>query len=251
MTTITPGMVLLTFLVFCRIGACLMVMPGFGSPRIPVQVRLFLAVSATLVLAPLVTPSLGGDIANAPPPVVLQLIASETLIGATIGMMARIFFLSLQFMGTAAAMLSGFGGMPDNAIDESEPSAALANILTLTATVLLFVTGLHFEVLRALVTSYSVLPVTELFDPRFALARVTDAASESFFLIARLVAPFLVFSLIINFLSGILNKMTPTIPVYFITMPFVMVGGLLILYFTVSEALALFLTGFQAFLESG
>ncbi len=186
-------MVLLTFLVFCRIGACLMVMPGFGSPRIPVQVRLFLAVSTTLVLAPLVTPSIEGDLANAAPPVVLQLIASETLIGATIGVTARIFFLALQFMGTAAAMLSGFGGMPDNAIDDTEPSAALGNILTLTATVLLFVTGLHFEVLRALVTSYSVLPITELFDPRAALARVTDAASDSFFLIARLVAPFLVF----------------------------------------------------------
>lgn len=249
--TITSGTVLLTFLVFCRIGACLMVMPGFGSPRIPVQVRLFLAVSTTLVLAPMVTPELEGDLGNAAPPVVLQLIASETLIGATIGIMARIFFLALQFMGTAAAMLSGFGGMPDNAIEEGEPSAALANFLTLTATVLLFVTGLHFEVLRALVTSYSVLPVSELFDPRFALGRVTDAASESFFLIARLTAPFLVFSLIINFLSGILNKMTPTIPVYFIVMPFVIAGGLFILYFTIGEVLTLFLSGFQSFLANG
>lgn len=228
-----------------------MVMPGFGSPRIPVQVRLFLAVSITLVLAPLVMPQLEGDLGNAGPPVMVQLIASEALIGVTIGMMARIFFLALQFMGTAAAMLSGFGGMPDSAIEESEPAAAVANMLTLTATVLLFVTGLHFEVLRALVSSYSVLPVTELFDPRYALARVTDAASESFFVIARLTAPFLVFSLIINFLSGILNKMTPTIPVYFITMPFVMAGGLLIFYFTVSEALTLFITGFQNFISNG
>ena len=228
-----------------------MLMPGFGSSRIPVQVRLFLAVSVTLVLAPLVIPVLEGDLAKAAPPVVAQLIASETLVGATIGVMARVFFLALQFMGTAAAMLSGFGGMPDNAIDDSEPAPALANILTLTATVLLFVTGLHMEVLKALVTSYSVLPVTELFDPRAALARITDAASDSFFLIAQLTAPFLVFSLIINFLSGILNKMTPMIPVYFITMPFVMGGGLLILYFTISEALTLFISGFQTFLANG
>lgn len=241
----------MTFLVFCRIGACLMLMPGFGSPRIPMQVRLFLAVSATLVLAPLVLPQIEGDLANAPAPVVVQLIASETLIGAMIGTMARIFFLALQFMGTAVAMLSGFGGMPEGAIEESEPSSSVSNILTLTATVLLFVIGLHFEVLKALVTSYSILPLTEMFNPQFALARITDAASESFFLVTRLAAPFLVFSLVFNFLSGILNKMTPTIPVYFITMPFIIGGGLFILYFTITEVLTLFLAGFQSFIISG
>lgn len=251
MTTITSGTVLLTFLVFCRVAACLMVMPGFGTSRVPVQVRLFIAISATLVLAPLVIPVFEGDLANAGAPLMLLLIGSETLVGATIGVMARIFFLALQFMGTAAAMLSGFGGMPDSAIEENEPASAVANFLTLTATVLLFVTGLHMEILRALVSSYSVLSVTDLFDPRFALGKVTDAASDSFFLIVQLAAPFLVFSLIINFLSGILNKMTPMIPVYFITMPFVLGGGILILYFTISEALTLFITGFQAFLISG
>ena len=34
------------FLAFCRIGGCLMLMPGFSNPRIPVQVRLFMAFAA-------------------------------------------------------------------------------------------------------------------------------------------------------------------------------------------------------------
>ncbi len=33
-----------TFTVFCRIGACLMLVPGFSSVNIPVQIRLFVAV---------------------------------------------------------------------------------------------------------------------------------------------------------------------------------------------------------------
>ncbi len=45
---ITEATVFLTFLLFCRIGACIMLMPGFGSPRVPVNVRVFLAVSVTL-----------------------------------------------------------------------------------------------------------------------------------------------------------------------------------------------------------
>jgi flagellar biosynthetic protein FliR len=244
-------MVLLTFLVFCRIGSCLMLMPGFGSARIPPQVRLFLAVSVTLALAPIIIPVVEGDLSKATVPTVVQLIVSESLIGAMIGVMARLFFLALQFMGTAATMLVGFSGMADPPIEESEPAPAMATLLTLTATVLLFATGLHVEVMRALIASYSVLSVTDMFNSQFALAKVTDAASDSFTLIAQLLAPFLAYSLIVNFLFGIMNKMTPLIPVYFISAPFLMAGGLLLLYFTFSEALTLFITGFQMFLSSG
>ena len=242
---------LLTFLVFCRIGGCLMIMPGFGSPRVPVQVRVFLAVSVTLALAPIIIPEVEGDLGKATPPAIAQLILSETMIGVVIGIMARIFFLALQFMGTAAAMLVRFSGMADPPVEEGEPAPAVATLLTLTATVLLFVTGLHVEVMRALVASYSVLTVVDMFDPQFALAKVTDAASDSFILIAQLTSPFLVYSLIVNFLFGIMNKMTPLIPVYFISAPFVLAGGLLLLYFTFSEALTLFISGFQMFLSNG
>lgn len=248
---ITPGTVLLTFLVFCRIGGCLMLMPGFGSSRIPPQVRLFIAVAVTLALAPLLIPVVEGDLSKATVPTVVQLIASETLVGAMIGVMARLFFLALQFMGTAATMLVGYGGMADPPIEESEPAPAMATLLTLTATVLLFAMGLHVEVMRALVASYSVLSVTDLFNPQFALAKVTDAASDSFILIAQLLSPFLAYSLIVNFLFGIMNKLTPIIPVYFISAPFVMAGGLLLLYFTFTEALTLFVSGFQSFLANG
>jgi flagellar biosynthetic protein FliR len=250
-TVITPGTVLLTFLVFCRIGGCLMLMPGFGSHRIPAQIRLFIAVSITLALAPLIIPSVQGDLAKATVPTIVQLIASETLIGAIMGVIARIFFLALQFMGVAASMLMGYSGSGDPPVEETEPAPAMATMLTLTATVMLFATGLHVEVLRALLGSYSVLTMTDLFNPQFALAKVTDAASDSFILIAQLLAPFLAYSLIINFLFGILNKMTPQIPVYFISAPFIMAGGLLLLYVTFREALTLFIGGFQMFLANG
>lgn len=251
MTVITPGTVLLTFLVFCRFGGCLMLMPGFGSHRIPPQIRLFIAVSITLALAPLIIPVVQGDLSKATVPTIVQLIASETLIGGIMGVIARIFFLALQFMGIAASMLMGFSGSGDPPVEEAEPAPAMATLLTLTATVLFFATGLHVEVLRALIASYSVLSMTDLFNPQFALAKVTDAASDSFILIAQLLAPFLAYSLIINFLFGILNKMTPQIPVYFISAPFIMAGGLLLLYVTFREALTLFVTGFQMFLANG
>jgi flagellar biosynthetic protein FliR len=48
---------------------------------------------------------------------------------------------------------------------------------------------------------------------------------------------------------GILGKLTPQIPVYFISIPFVLAGGGMILYFTSSEILQLFVGGFSEWLE--
>ena len=42
--------VLVTFIVFCRIGACLMFVPGYSSVNVPAQVRLFIALVTTLSL---------------------------------------------------------------------------------------------------------------------------------------------------------------------------------------------------------
>ena len=46
LASLGPATVLAAFLIFCRIGACLMLMPGFSSARVPLQVRLFVAVGA-------------------------------------------------------------------------------------------------------------------------------------------------------------------------------------------------------------
>ena len=55
------GTVLAVFAAFCRVGGCIMVLPGFSSFRVPVQVRLFLALGLSMALTPLLW-----DIQNTP-----------------------------------------------------------------------------------------------------------------------------------------------------------------------------------------
>ena len=47
MTATVEGAIIAAFLAFCRIGACFLVMPGLSSARVPMQVRLFVAIAAT------------------------------------------------------------------------------------------------------------------------------------------------------------------------------------------------------------
>ena len=45
MITDPEGTVLALFAAFCRVGGCFMLMPGFSSARIPMQIRLFVSVA--------------------------------------------------------------------------------------------------------------------------------------------------------------------------------------------------------------
>jgi flagellar biosynthesis protein FliR len=250
MMFLTTETILVVFLLFCRIGGCLMLMPGFSSTRVPVQIRLFIALAVTLALTPLLLSTINGAVPNPQPAVVLRLVFAETLTGVLIGLIGRLFYMALQFMAVGAAQLAGFNalGAP---IEDAEPVPALATFITLTATVLLFATDQHWEVLRALLASYTVLPVNESVAPELGLARVADAFSSTFILALQISSPFIVYALIINLMVGIANKLVPQIPVYFISMPFVLAGGLLLLYFTIGEALRLFMAGFIGWLGAG
>jgi flagellar biosynthesis protein FliR len=243
--------VLLTFVLFCRIGACLMLMPGLSSSRIPVQPRLFIAVATTLALSPMLLPQLQQDIAAFDALTGFTLIISETIIGALIGLISRMFFLALDFMGTAVATFAGFSNIPGVPLEVAQPNPTVAALIALTATTLFFITDLHWEVLRGLVASYRVLPVTGGYTAQFGLVQLADALRDAFSLALQLSAPFLIFSISINILFGIMNKLTPQIAVYFVSLPFVIMGGLLILYLIIGEIVTVFITIFAKRLVTG
>jgi flagellar biosynthetic protein FliR len=250
-SAIGPDTLVSVFVLFCRIGGCLMLMPGISSARVPMNVRLFIALAVTLALTPLLEPTLRADIAGRPSAAMLLLIASEVAVGALIGVMARAFFQALQFMASAAAMFIGFSTPPGAPIEDNEPLPAFATLISLTATVLLFLTDQHWEILRAVIGSYSALPLSQTLAADFSLAKVVDALTSAFVIALQISSPFIVYALIVNLMAGLANRLVPQIPVYFIATPFILAGGFLILYLMVGESLRLFMLGFMGWLARG
>jgi flagellar biosynthetic protein FliR len=237
------SIIIAAFLAFCRVGSCFMLMPGLSSARVPLQVRLFVALSASgallIHLWDRITP-----FATREPTVLLVLIASESLIGALIGLMARLYVLALQFIASSIATLIGFGAAGGPGIEEVEPQSALGSIISFSALMLLFVFDFHHEIIKALVMSYDVAPISAMFNPQSALVDMTDTVSESFMVMIRLGSPFIAYAILVNLGIGFINKLVPQIPVYFISLPFVIAGGLILLYFAVPTLLSLFADGF-------
>jgi flagellar biosynthesis protein FliR len=55
----------------------------------------------------------------------------------------------------------------------------------------------------------------------------------------------------VNVALALINRLTPQIQIFFVATPFVVGGGLALLYFTIKPAIEAFLMGFGAWLASG
>ena len=237
------GTVLALFAAFCRIGACFMLIPGIGSFRIPPQIRLFVAIAVSIALLPLMWDAIYPRVA-AGAATYVGLVFTEILIGAVLGLIARFYTLGLQFAGTSIAMVIGFNAMPTPDIVEQEQTPSLGVMIGFTGLLILFMLDFHHLVIEALTASYGFMPVGSGFDAQRALVTLTDTLSESFLIMLRLISPFIVYGLAFNIAVGMVNKLAPQIPVYFISLPFILTGGLILLFYGSNDFLTQFAEGF-------
>lgn len=243
MITDPQGMVLALFAAFCRIGTCIMVMPGFGSLRVPVQVRLFLAIAVSMAILPLLWSTIYPRV-SVNTYSYLALIGGEVLIGGTLGLIARFYVLALQFAGVSISMLIGFNSIASIDINEGTPQTELATLINFVGLMLLFALGFYRIVIAALVHSYDFMPIGHVFDPQGALTTLTDTLSKAFMITLQLTSPFLIYGLVFNFAVGMVNKLAPQIPIYFISLPFIIAGGLVLMFFGAHDFFHLFATQF-------
>ncbi|WP_201859721.1 flagellar biosynthesis protein FliR [Microvirga soli] len=251
MTQASSEILLGIFLIFCRVGGCLLIAPGFSSFRIPMQVRLFIALTTSLALAPVLLTRINNGVTDLAPATMLVSIGSELLTGLLIGLLGRVYFLALQTMLSAVAMALSLGGMPGTPIDEAEPLPPISSFIMMAATAILFFSDLHWELYRGIVESYTRLPMGVGFGTRLSLNQLVDQITAAFVLALRISSPFILYSVIVNLAVGLTNKLTPQIPVYFLATPFIMLGGLFIMYFAVQDYVLLFIDALSVWLKNG
>jgi flagellar biosynthetic protein FliR len=248
---LAPTAALGAFVLFCRIGGCLMLAPGFSNAQIPAQIRLFVALAVTLTLTPLLLERVPGAAIGDDPILTLKIVAVESLVGGMIGVLARMFYFALEALAGGASTMLGFANPFGFQIEGDETMAPLATLISLAAIALLFAANLHWELLRGLVASYNVVPIGADFNARLALKQIADALVESFRLALRIASPYVIYELVVNLALAVVNRLTPQIQVFFVATPFVAAGGLLLLYFTIKPAVEAFVSGFGAWLISG
>lgn len=238
-------------LLFCRIGGCILLAPGLSSPRVPVQVRLFAAVGIAAALSPLILDEILGQIMDMPPSARFFLILQETAFGALVGLMARCFFMALQFAATAISNFIGLSGIPGIPLEEGDTGSPLATLASTAALAIVFSLGLHIELLKAVLESYSVVPVGRPITAESALFNLILTISETWLLALRLIGPFLLYGVVANLAIGLGNRFAQQISVYHATTGAVMLGGFLLLYLMWMDWILVFISAYGSWIADG
>jgi flagellar biosynthesis protein FliR len=226
-------------LVFARIGTMLMLLPGLGEQNISSRIRLTVALVLAAVLLPLHRSAYHIDTAALGPAIVM--LVEEILIGAVLGLTARLTISALDVAGSVIAQQLGLGFV--TAIDptQGEQGAILGNFLNLLGLTLIFATNMHYLVIAALNDSYSVFAPGEVPAAGDVAALVTQTVAGAFRIGIQLSAPFLAFGLLFNIGLGVLSRLMPQMQVFFVALPLSIMIGLLLLVLGLGAMMGFFL----------
>ena len=245
--SLLPALAATFMLVFARIGAMVMLMPGLGESNIPVRIKLGIALLLTLVILPLHRTAYHVDMQSIMPLMVLMV--HEIVIGIVLGATARVTLGALQVAGSVIAQQMGLGFV--TAVDPTQGQQGLlvGNFLTLLGITLLFATDSHHLVIAALNDSYAIFSPGEVMASSDVAALATRAFAAAFKLGMQLSAPFLVFGLVFNIGLGVLARLMPQMQVYFVGVPLSILAGFLILALVIAAMMGTFLEYFTGVLH--
>jgi flagellar biosynthesis protein FliR len=247
MITDPQGTVLALFLVFCRIGSCFMALPGFSSARLPSQVRILVALAVSMSCLPILWDTVYPKVAGGGA-IYIALIGTEVLIGTMFGLIARFFTLGLQFAGSVLTMMIGFNATPAADVLEDSSENQMTNMISFCGLMMLFIMDFHHVVFRVLMDSYTVMPMGGVPNSQKMLITLTDTISKTYFLMLRLSSPFIIYGLMFNIGVGLVNKLAQQMPVYYISAPYLIAGGLLLVYWSIGAMMHQFALAFMPML---
>jgi flagellar biosynthetic protein FliR len=226
-------------LIFARLGAGAMFLPGFSSAMVLVRMRLLLA----LMLSFIVLPTLASRLPGPPGQTValVLMLSSEVAIGIFLGLLAQVMVSALDMAGASIGTSIGLTNVLIADTTTAQQSQLINGFLNLLAITLIFVTDAHHLMLRALVDSYDLLvpgvtPATG--DIAHGLVSTLSAAT---LMGVRLAAPLLVFTLTFNTGLALMNRLVPQIQVFFVGVPIQILGGLTVLMVCVPAIMLLFI----------
>lgn len=229
-------------LIFTRIGAAVMVLPGFGEAFVPPRVRLGIALALTVILFGLVRSKLPA--APDTPLQLFTLVAGEAMIGLFIGGIARLLMSSLHVAGMVISFLSGLSYAQTVDPTQGTQGALLSSLLGLAGLTAVFASGLHLAVIGALGDSYQLFPAGTAppFNDFAELA--SEVFAGAFLLGVQISAPFIVVGMVFNIALGILQRLIPQVQLFFIAIPIQIVFALFLLITVLGAILAVFLDHF-------
>lgn len=203
-------------LVLGRLAGIFSALPIFGGSRVPLKIRAVVILAMTLTCFPilrLTTQALPGDILS-----LFILIIAEVMIGVTLGFVAKAVFGAVEFCGQIVGMQMGFS--MSSMFDPGMGQIPLMSLFqSLLATLLFLSMGAHHMFIRAMIDSYTLIPVGGWHMSGTLITFLTTITTGIFLLGIKLAAPVMVALLATTVILGVMSRSFPQMNVFIISMP--------------------------------
>jgi flagellar biosynthetic protein FliR len=243
----TAQQVWATALVFSRIGAMVMLMPGIGEANVPPNIRLSFALILSLCLGPIALPYLP------PEPSTVDgtagYIIKEVLIGLIIGSLLQIFLTALTTAGEFVSLQTTLAFAQTTNPTQAQPGTTISTFLTLMGITLIFDTDLHRLFIVAMAHSYTLFPPMRTLPLGDAASLAGQTVSRSFMLGLQLAAPVVVFSLVFNIATGLIGRVMPQFQIFFVATPLSLLLGLSIFALSLGAIGMVWVQAYESFLR--
>ncbi|GAN00024.1 flagellar biosynthesis protein FliR [alpha proteobacterium U9-1i] len=233
------------FLVFARVGAMTMLLPGLGEPAIPAQVRLAFA----LLLAATLAPGLSGAVPE-PAPSALGMafqVAGEVLIGVLLGGAARLLVSSLATAGQIVGLEVGLSFAQTTDPTASGSGQIFAVFLSLMGVALIFATGLDHMFIDGMAGSYEVIGVGSQPPVGDAAQLALDTTARAFLVGFQIATPVLAAGMLFRLGLGVLSRLIPQIQVFFVVLPLQVLGGIVVFALGLSTGMLIWLDSLERY----
>jgi flagellar biosynthesis protein FliR len=235
----SPVEVIAFMLVLSRIAGIFAALPVFSARGLPVQAKVITILMVTLVCFPSLmvhAPPMPTDVFT-----LGLLLLREMAIGLMIAFITQIIFAAIEFGGQIIGMQMGFS--ISQIIDPSQGNQAqiMAVLQTLLATLMFFSLNIHHLFIRAIVDSFSVIPIGGWHLNGEVMTFLVKRTTDVFVIGVRLAAPVMVSLLLTSVAMGIMARAFPQMNIFMISLPlnigigFIVLGMTLMVFFHVLE----------------
>lgn len=211
------GEIFTFLLIFTRVGAGVMLIPGIGENYVAPRFRLLFALMVALAMTPALAPFMPKPPTS--PLALTALLAMEILIGLFLGFVARFLVTAMHTVGLIISYQSSLAAATMFDMTQASQGSAIGNFLSVTVVVLLFATDLHHLMLSGLFDSYTLFPAglaVPIGDMSDYLARLS---ADVLLLSVKLASPIIVVGVMIYLGSGVLSRLMPNMHVFFVIIP--------------------------------
>lgn len=217
-------------MVFLRLGAAIMLMPGFMSSYVNANVRLSIALALTVILIPAVSPHLPPQPADTLS--FITCVLQEITVGVFLGVLMQMLYAALSLAGSLAGQAIGFGNAQIFDPTFQTQSIVIETFLSIIALTVIFITDIHHLMISAVIDSYHIFPVGAALPWGDFANQLSTTLNATFIMGFKLGSPFVAFTIVFYTGMGLVSRLMPQLNIFFLSLPLQIYLGLGLLFIT-------------------